>query len=158
MKSTSLHVLGWTLALGAVSDWAFGTPLLFFPKVIIPMLGLPAVEKDVYVRLVGVLLILTGMFYFVTSIDPKRYMANVAVTIIGRTFLGPAFYLWYLFASHGEPIFWGLVALNLAFAAVHTWALGPGRWARLRAAFAIEDTEEPAQGLCPESERETGAA
>ena len=95
------------------------------------MLGLPAVDKDVYVRLVGVLLIVIGMFYFVTSIAPWRYMANVAVTIILRTFLGPAFYLWYLLACHGESIFWGLVALNLTIAAAAPWArtgpLGPIR-------------------------------
>ena len=121
------------------------------------MLGLPAVENDVYVRLVGVLLIVVGMFYLATSIDPERYMANVAAAIIGRT-LGPVFYLWYLFASHGEPIFWGLVALNLAFAAAHTWALGPGRWARLGAAIAGKGRGELAQAPGPDSERGPGAA
>jgi hypothetical protein len=121
------------------------------------MIGLPAVGNDVYVRLVGVLLIVVGMFYLVTSIDPARYMANVAVAILGRT-LGPVFYLWYLFARHGEPIFWGLVALNLAFAAAHTWALGPGRWARLGAALAGKDRGERAQGLGPGSRHGPGAA
>ena len=157
MRSINLHLLGWTLTLGAVADWAFGIPLLLFPKVLISMLGLPAVENDVYVRLVGVLLIVVGMFYLATSIDPERYMANVAAAIIGRT-LGPVFYLWYLFASHGEPIFWGLVALNLAFAAAHTWALGPGRWARLGAAIAGKGRGELAQAPGPDSERGPGAA
>jgi len=135
VKSPNPRVLGWTFALAALSDWGVGLPLLFVPRFLVPLLGLPPAENDVYIRLVGLLLVVVGLFYLVTSIDPERYLRNVGVAILGRI-LGPIFYLIYIFAFNGERIFWAFVVLNIAFAIAHTWALGPSGWSGLRAALS----------------------
>jgi hypothetical protein len=154
MNSPNPRVLGWTFVLAALSDWGIGGALLFLPKYLVPLLGLPSAENDVYIRLVGLLLVVVGLYYFVTSIDPERHAGNVAVALLGRV-LGPIFYLIYIFAFNGEPIFWAFVILNIAFGVAHIWAIGPSPWSWLRAALGKEKTGSFAHARGPE--RQSGA-
>jgi hypothetical protein len=122
------------LVAGALLDWASGIAFLLAPGLLISKLGLPKAENTVYIRLVGLLLIVLGIFFAVTAIDPDRYLGNVGVAILGRV-LGPIFYLTYILFFKGPRFFWVLVALDLGLAFLHAWALGPDGWHRMCAAL-----------------------
>jgi hypothetical protein len=132
-------LLGKTFLFGALADWVCAIPLLCFPGLLFDR-GLPRPENTVYVRLIGLMLIVFGLFYLITATNPARYLGQVGVAILGRI-LGSIFYLIYLLFFHGEGIFWLFFILNLFCAFLHSWALGPGGWSRLGGALTGRDQE-----------------
>jgi hypothetical protein len=128
------RALRWSLVFGALSDWVFGFPLLLFPDPFVISLHLPSTTSSIYLRLIGLLLFVVSLFYLVTALDPGRYLLNVGVAILGRI-LGSIFYSIYVLGFGGERAFLLPVAVNLAFAFLHAWALGPRGWSRLLAAL-----------------------
>jgi hypothetical protein len=123
------------LRIGAVYDAGFGIPLLLVPVMICNALALPIPGPGmIWLRLDGIFLIVVGAIYWVMSQDPARYLGIMTVILTGKT-VSVVFYLLYVFARHESRTFLLFAALDVVMFALHVWALGPGGFARVRAAL-----------------------
>ncbi|MCR4408544.1 MAG: hypothetical protein NUW24_16755 [Anaerolineae bacterium] len=112
----NLKILGMTMLLGAIFDWATATLLLFLPTQTAAFLG---VSSDrLILRLCGLLLAIPALFYLMAFGDTKRNVAIVAAAIVVRACLGAFFVVHVLFLA--APSSWLAIGLlNLGFAAIH---------------------------------------
>ena len=114
----NLKILGITMLVGALFDWATATLALFWPGQVAALLGMSIPGDPMIFRLCGLLLAIPALFYVMAFIDTKRNVAIVATTIIGRACLGIFFASQVLFMN--APYSWLVIGLiNLGFAAVH---------------------------------------
>lgn len=111
----NLKVLGITMLLGAIFDWAMAALFLLSTQ-IATLLGVSG--DQLILRLCGILLATPALFYLMAFGDTKRNVVIVATAIVVRTCLG-AFFIVHtlLLAAPGSWLAVGL--LNLGFAASH---------------------------------------
>ena len=121
------RVLRITLALGSLYDAVFGIWILTSPSSLAALLGLNLPVEEIYLRLVGLFLLILQLVYLTAVFQPARYLANVGIAIGGRT-LGAVFFLAYVIGFGGDPIFALLGGMDLLFAILHSMALGRGGW------------------------------
>ena len=112
----NLRILGITMLLGAIFDWAMATWLLFLPAQTAAFLG---VSNDrLILHLCGLLLTIPALFYLMAFGDTKRNVIIVAMAIVVRACQGAFFVVHVLLlAAPGSWLAIGL--LNLGFAAIH---------------------------------------
>ena len=123
------------LRIGTVYDAGFGLPLLTVPALLTSLLNLPMPAVGViWMRLLGVCLVILGIIYWIMSGDPQRYLALVGVILLGKAF-SIVFYLTYVFVFHESTTFVLFAVLDAIMFALHWWALGPGGVGRIRAAM-----------------------
>lgn len=114
----NLKVLGITMLLGAIFDWATAALVLFVPAQVATFLGVPISGEPVILRLCGLLLTIPALFYLVAFGDTKRNVVIVTVAIVVRACLGAFFTLHVLFQAASSS--WLAIGLiNFGFAAVH---------------------------------------
>jgi hypothetical protein len=114
----NLKILGVTMLVGALFDWAIAALVFFRPGQVATFLGMSISGDLMTFRLCGLLLAILPLFYIMAFIDTKRNVAIVAATIVGRVGLGVFFVVHVLFLAAPRP--WLAVGLiNLGFAAVH---------------------------------------
>ena len=114
----NLKILGITMLVGALFDWATATLALFWPGQVAALLGMSIPGDPMIFRLCGLLLAIPALFYIMAFIDTKRNVAIVAATIVGRAGLGVFFVVHELFLA--APRSWLVIGLiNLGFAVVH---------------------------------------
>lgn len=109
--------VGWSMAAGAAYDLVFALAILVARRPAARFLGLELPEDPVYLRLVGVLLLLLAGMYAVAAREPERYRGVVLVAAGGRL-LGALFFLaeW---AGGEPPAFLGLAGGDFAFGLLH---------------------------------------
>jgi|CXWL01.1.fsa_nt_gi hypothetical protein len=118
-RFTFLTLLRWSLLGGALYDLGFALVIAFAPEVPARIFGLPIPAERFYLWLIAVFLTMLAGFYLAAAHDPRRYGANIAVAIVGRTLGSVAFCV----AAHGHPALAGLYVVgagDLLFAALHT--------------------------------------
>ncbi len=81
----SLRALSATLVAGALYDFAFAITMVAAPRLLEAGFSLPLPGEPFYLRLIAVLLVIAGGFYWITARDPRSRRAYVAVAIAGRT-------------------------------------------------------------------------
>jgi hypothetical protein len=115
----NLKVLGITMLLGAIFDWATAALVLFLPGQVAVLLGAPFSGDPLILRLCGLLLAIPALFYVMAFGDTKRNVIIVTVAIVVRACVGAFFVVHVLFLA--APSSWLMIGLiNLGFAAVHS--------------------------------------
>lgn len=110
--------LRWTLALGAVYDFAFAALMLAAPATLERAFALPRPEPGFYLALLAVLLAMVGAAYLVAARAPEAHRGIVAIAIVGR--LAGALVLGR--AAAGSPELaglWPAAAGDALFGALH---------------------------------------
>lgn len=127
LTATTLCWLRWTLFAGGLIDWSGALPFFFFPGWVQRTFQLPK-QLDFWPKYAAVFLVVLGLVYFVSAIDPERSLANVGVAIVGRT-LGAWFYFkWCRDTPGRQSLVFGMAALNLLLALVYGFLLWPARF------------------------------
>lgn len=121
MRSSRWKAVAIGMIAGATYDAMFGLGVLVALGPCARLLGLEIPADPVYVRLVGVLLLLLAGMYLLPATDPVRYRGVVAVAIIGR--FGGFLFLAAAWVA-GRPVaFLGLALGDLAFSVIHAVTL-----------------------------------
>src|SRR6185295_2762478 len=90
-----------------------GIAILGFAGRTADVLGVPLPPDQVYLRLVGILLLVLGSVYVLPARDPLRFLPVIVVSAAGRV-AGSAYLVWAW--AHGEPpAFLVLGLVDLAF-------------------------------------------
>jgi hypothetical protein len=131
----SVSLLRWALIGGALLDFVGAFMFMFFTGRAQSQLQLPK-ETEFWPKYASVFLIVLGVLYCVTAINPIRSLANVGVAIMGRV-LGAVFYFrWCRITPGVQGRLFLLAVLNVLLALVYFLILGaPGRallWDSLR--------------------------
>jgi len=114
----NLKILGITMLLGAILDWAVAALVFFLPGQVATFLGAFISGDPMILRLCGLLLAIPALFYLMAFVDTKRNVVIVAVAIVVRACLGAFFVVHVLFLA--APDSWLAIGLlNLGFAAIH---------------------------------------
>ena len=121
MRSRGWKVVAAGMAAGAVYDAAFGLGVLAALGTSARLLGLEVPDDPVYVRLVGILLLLVAGLYALPAVDPSRYRGVVAVAAAGR--LGGFLFLMAAWSAGRPAAFLGLALGDLAFSVIHAVTL-----------------------------------
>lgn len=111
--------LRWSLFAGALYDLGFAAVIACAPEVPARIFGLPIPAERFYLWLIAVFLTMLAGFYLAAAHDPRRYGANIAIAIAGRTLGGAVLCL----AARSQPELAGLYVVgvcDLLFAALHT--------------------------------------
>jgi hypothetical protein len=127
------------LLVGMVFDGFFGvlvmlTPFFSFARSMLDLVGLRPMPRDVWFELCGVFLLIMAVIYAMTARDVNRYRGNVVVAIIGKIVSVPFYLVWVWHLGGPASLAWIAVA-DAVMCALHIWAIGPHRAARIRAAF-----------------------
>ena len=80
------------VALGGIANLAFAIPALFAPEFLARLIDTGNIDPNVWLRNVGILLIILSSFYILAIRDPFRYLFNSVALIVGR-FLAGVFFL-----------------------------------------------------------------
>ena len=127
------------LLLGMAFDGGFGllvllTPFFSFAGALLYAMRLRPVPTDMWFGLCGVFLCIMAFIYWMSARDVNRYRGNVVAAIIGKVISVP-FYLYWLIWHNAPDLLWGITAADAVMCALHIWAIGPHRGARIRAAL-----------------------
>jgi hypothetical protein len=123
------------LRIGAAYDGGFGVPMLCTPVFATGLLSLPMPDPGaIWLRLDGIFLIVVALIYLAMSQNPARYLGIMPVILLGKAG-SVVFYSVYVFAAGAAPMFLLFVLLDFIMFWLHLWALGPGGFARIKAAL-----------------------
>jgi len=110
------------VALGGIANLAFAIPALFAPEFLARLIDTGNIDPNVWLRNVGILLIILSSFYIPAIRDPFRYLFNSVALIVGRFSAGVFFLILVLFADY--PDAFRLLAVNdLIFSMLQAIAL-----------------------------------
>lgn len=130
--SQSNHRQRVVLRIGAVYDAGFGVLMLAVPVLATGMLRVPMPDPGaIWIRLLGICLISLGLIYWIMSRNPARYLGIVAVILFGKA-VSVAFYTIGVFVYDQARMFLLFALLDVIMFILHSWALGPGGFARIR--------------------------
>lgn len=110
------------VALGGIANLAFAIPALFAPEFLAHLIDTGNIDPNVWLRNVGILLIILSSFYIPAIHDPFRYLFNSVALIVGRFSAGVFFLILVLFADYPEA-FRLLAANDLIFSILQAIAL-----------------------------------
>jgi len=110
------------VALGGIANLAFAIPALFAPEFLARLIDTGNIDPNVWLRNVGILLIILSSFYIPAIQDPFRYLFNSVALIVGRFSAGVFFLILVLFADYPEA-FSLLAANDLIFSTLQAIAL-----------------------------------
>lgn len=127
------------LLVGMVFDGLFGllvvlTPFFSWARWPLDKLGLLPMPRVVWFELCGIFLLILALIYLMSARDVNRYRGNVVVAIVGKVASVP-FYLTWVFCLEGPANLKWIALADAVMCALHIWAIGPHRVARVRAAF-----------------------
>jgi hypothetical protein len=117
--------VAWTMAAGAAFDAGFGVGLLFFHRAAGRLFGIEPPGDPVYLRLVGLLLVILAAIYALAGRDPRRYAAVVPIAAVGR--LAGAVYFAVVWLGGAPPAFAGFAVSDLGLALWHARAFAVAR-------------------------------
>ena len=110
------------VAFGGIANLAFAIPALFAPELLARLIDTGNIDPNVWLRNVGILLIILSSFYIPAIRDPFRYLFNSVALIVGRFSAGVFFLILVLFADY--PDAFRLLAVNdLVFSILQAIAL-----------------------------------
>ncbi len=110
------------MAAGSLYDLAFAVVNLIIPALGSAVMSIPMPADEVYLRFIGVFLVILALFYMLPVIHPDRYLGVVSVAIVGRA-MGAVF-LFVAVAGFGQPApFIALGLGDLFFSLLHAWLL-----------------------------------
>jgi len=112
------RALSATLVAGAAYDSGLAFFFLFAPSALAGLFDVPLPGEALYLRLVGIFLVVLAVAYTVAARDPERFRPFVAVAILARV-LG---FLALALSTVGRPDLAGLwppALADLAFAGAH---------------------------------------
>ncbi|HEY3176422.1 MAG TPA: hypothetical protein VGK94_11770 [Candidatus Polarisedimenticolia bacterium] len=111
-----------TLVAGSLYDFTFAIINLAAPGFGSWFLEIPMPGEQIYLRFIGVFLVMAALFYMLPAIHPGRYLGNVVVAIVGRG-MGAVFLIAAVLAFSYPPAFLLLGAGDLIFALLHLYYL-----------------------------------
>jgi hypothetical protein len=109
---------------GGIANLTFALPAFFAPPVLLELIDVGQLDQSVWLRNVGILLIIITTFYIPAILDPFRYAFNSVVLVVGRFSAGVFFLVLVLFADYpdgfrvlagGDLVFSTLQAIALFF-------------------------------------------
>lgn len=110
------------VALGGIANLAFAIPAFFAPEFLARLIDTGNIDPNVWLRNVGILLIILSSFYIPAIRDPFRYLFNSVALVVGRFSAGVFFLVLVLFADY--PDAFRLLAVNdLVFSILQAIAL-----------------------------------
>lgn len=118
-----------SLVAGAAYDALFAVALLFARHRAGALLGIEPPDDPLYLRLIGVLLLMLAAVYLVAARAPARHRGIVVVAAAGRS--AGALTMGLAWRSGAPAAFAWLAAIDLAFGLWHLIALGAARRAQL---------------------------
>lgn len=124
------------LVLGALIDASVGFLLYAFPRQttkLFHLVTLPPDNSQIWVQLVGLVLMTMACVYLYGALDPTR-TGIVVIGAAGRLW-AVGFYLFYVLVWAAPPMYLFFTALDAVMFLLHVWALGPDRWNRVKSAF-----------------------
>lgn len=119
--------LSGSMYVGALVDWVAAANFFSHRSPPVGGGGLPETSTLFYFHMVGLLLVLMGMMYFLVARDARRHLPFAKLAVAGRV-SGAAYYVvyWNTFSQPSFAVF--LVALNSCLAAAHAYGiLKPGK-------------------------------
>jgi hypothetical protein len=127
------------LLIGMAFDGVFGllvmlTPFSSLARSLLDWFGLLPMPRVVWFELCGIFLLIMAFIYWMSARDVNRYRGNVVVAIIGKIASVP-FYLTWVFYLNGPTNLKYIAVADAVMCALHIWAIGPHRGARVRAAL-----------------------
>ena len=127
------------LHFGMVLDGSFGlliclTPFLQSAREVARMLGVLPEPRLVWFELVGIFLVILAFIYWMSARDVGRYLGNVVAAVVGKILSVP-FYLVWVLERDAPRMLVGIAVVDLLVCVAHIYAIGPPRWARVRAAL-----------------------
>jgi hypothetical protein len=136
----TLSPIQYAFVAGGMVDIVGGLPLMLHSSWTARQLDFPvAAELRFWPRYAAIFLFVLPFFYFVTAINPERYLPNVGVSVWGRI-VGCAFYLWYYvkFPDHRHrKLLLGMALMNAGFALYYGWYLSQVPWSAYNEAFTL---------------------
>lgn len=118
----SARLLPLSLGLGALYDALFGLALLAWPAAAAAGLRVPLPGDELYLRFIGVFLMILALMYALPARDPDRYRGVAAVAVVGRL-LGCFFLAGAVLLYARPPVFLLLAGADGAFALLHAVGL-----------------------------------
>jgi len=127
------------LLVAVAFDGVFGllvmlTPFSSLARALLDRLGLLPMPRVLWFELCGIFLLIMALIYWMSARDVNRYRGNVVVAIVGKIASVP-FYLTWVFYLNGPASLTYIAVADAIMCALHIWAIGPHRGARVRAAF-----------------------
>lgn len=110
------------VALGGIANLAFAIPAFLAPEFLSRLIDVGDIDPNVWLRNVGILLIILSSFYIPAIRDPFRYLFNSVALIVGRFSAGIFFLVLVLFADYPAG-FWVLAGNDLIFSLLQAIAL-----------------------------------
>ena len=110
------------VALGGIANLMFAIPALLAPEFLARLIDTGNIDPNVWLRNVGILLIILSSFYIPAIMDPFRYAFNSIALIVGRFSAGVMFLILVLFADYPDG-FRLLAANDLIFSLLQAIAL-----------------------------------
>lgn len=110
------------VALGGIANLAFAIPAFVAPAFLSGLIDVGGIDPNVWLRNVGLLLIILSSFYIPAIIDPFRYLFNSVALVVGRFSAGVFFLILVCFASYPDG-FWVLALNDLIFSSLQAIAL-----------------------------------
>ena len=128
------------LVLGAMIDGVVGSLLFALPRrttALFQLIVPPEGNGEIWVQLVGLLLLTMACVYLYAALDPTR-VGIVVIGAAGRLW-AVAFYLSYVICLAAPPMFLVFTVLDAIMFLLHVWALGPDRWSRVKSALEYHE-------------------
>ena len=117
MTNRYIKWFGVFVGLGLIANLIFAIPAFVAPQSLVRMFGLGSFDQTVWLRNVGVLLVIISVMYIPAIRDPFRYIFISVLLVAGRMSAGVFFLFLVLFADYPNGFL--ILAYNdLAFSAV----------------------------------------
>lgn len=110
------------VALGGIANLAFAIPAFFMPELLARLIDTGNIDPNVWLRNVGILLIILSSFYIPAIRDPFRYLFNSIALVVGRFSAGVFFLILVLYADYPDA-FRLLAVSDLVFSTVQAIVL-----------------------------------
>lgn len=99
-----IHFFRALVWFGLFVNLAFAIPAFFAPQVLGYLIEVPEIKETVWLRNVGILLIILSSTYIPVIQDPVRYIMVTVIIVVGRFAAGGFFSLLYVYSDYPSGI------------------------------------------------------
>jgi hypothetical protein len=97
------------VVLGVLQDLLMAGPAIFFPGFVLDALGIEVLGEPIWPAFAALLLVLLGLFYIPSAVDPFRYLPVSVLTVLARA-AGVTFF--FILYPGRFPLIFGLIDLT----------------------------------------------
>ncbi len=100
MTNRYIKLFGSFVALGLIANLIFALPAFVAPQFVVRIFDLGSLDQNVWLRHVGLLLVIISVMYIPAICDPFRYIFIAGLLVAGRLSAGVFFLYLVLFADY----------------------------------------------------------